>query len=393
MLHGRDRPSARPGRLRHGASSRCRSTRRRSSTSRASQVVRKGDFIGVVAPQEYVAIQAAAQLKVKWPTTPSLSGQRQPVQRDARGDRRPTADRVVDTGDIDGRFREGGEDRRGDLHVAVPVHGSIGPRAAVADVKPDGGDRLAETQNPYGPARQDRDMLGMTRTSDPRAVLRGLELLGNCAVRRRGPGGGVMSQARRQAGAVQFMRWDEHGWDNYGPAQLDGHPGGRRRERQDRRVRLHVVWSRTDVDRDARRARRRDATPRRLRQLRDRRTGGGEYAIAEPPRLGKSHPLNGGYHKIAALRAPRRAAGAVRVGADDRRARVRGEDGPARVPPAEHHARQAVARRARRGREGVELEAAASRRRTCRTRTSSPVAASRSARTSHAGPRSSPTSR
>ena len=35
------------------------------------QVVRKGDFLGVVAPQEYDAIQAAAQLKVKWADPPA----------------------------------------------------------------------------------------------------------------------------------------------------------------------------------------------------------------------------------------------------------------------------------------------------------------------------------
>ena len=38
------------------------------------QIVRKGDFVGVVAPREYDAIQAAAQLKVTWQETPTLPG-------------------------------------------------------------------------------------------------------------------------------------------------------------------------------------------------------------------------------------------------------------------------------------------------------------------------------
>ena len=37
-----------------------------------AQVVRKGDFLGVVAPQEYDAIQAAALLKVKWADPPAV---------------------------------------------------------------------------------------------------------------------------------------------------------------------------------------------------------------------------------------------------------------------------------------------------------------------------------
>src|SRR5262249_24892820 len=37
------------------------------------KIVRSGDFIGVVAPREYDAIQAAAQLKVTWKDNPILA--------------------------------------------------------------------------------------------------------------------------------------------------------------------------------------------------------------------------------------------------------------------------------------------------------------------------------
>src|SRR5262249_2798279 len=39
-----------------------------------ARVVRKGDFVAVVAPKEYDAIQAAAQLKVKYQDNPILPG-------------------------------------------------------------------------------------------------------------------------------------------------------------------------------------------------------------------------------------------------------------------------------------------------------------------------------
>jgi nicotinate dehydrogenase subunit B len=47
-----------------------------SSISRipGAKVVQKGNFVGVVAPREYDAIQAAAQLKVKWAPMPPLAG-------------------------------------------------------------------------------------------------------------------------------------------------------------------------------------------------------------------------------------------------------------------------------------------------------------------------------
>ena len=37
---------------------------------RGARLIRKGDFLGVVAPTEYAAIQAAAQLRVKWADPP-----------------------------------------------------------------------------------------------------------------------------------------------------------------------------------------------------------------------------------------------------------------------------------------------------------------------------------
>ena len=51
-----------------------RSTRARSSTSRARRSSASANFLGVVAPTEYAAIQAAAQLKVKWADPPVLPG-------------------------------------------------------------------------------------------------------------------------------------------------------------------------------------------------------------------------------------------------------------------------------------------------------------------------------
>ena len=39
-----------------------------------ARVLRKGDFVGVVAENEWDAVRAARQLKVTWDTTPSLSG-------------------------------------------------------------------------------------------------------------------------------------------------------------------------------------------------------------------------------------------------------------------------------------------------------------------------------
>ena len=68
------------------------------------QIVRKSDFLGVVAPHEYDAIQAAAQLKVKWADPPAvLPGGGNEFAADA-GTRRVPARRLrsaTPTGDDD----------------------------------------------------------------------------------------------------------------------------------------------------------------------------------------------------------------------------------------------------------------------------------------------------
>ena len=66
------RASARAGRRSAPALRSSRSTRGRSATSPDARVVRQGDFLGVVAPREYDAIQAASQLKVTWKESPIL---------------------------------------------------------------------------------------------------------------------------------------------------------------------------------------------------------------------------------------------------------------------------------------------------------------------------------
>ena len=40
---------------------------------------------------------------------------------------------------------------------------------------------------------------------------------------------------------LQFMRWDEHGWDNYGPAQMTDIRAGVDAKRQPHRVRVHAL--------------------------------------------------------------------------------------------------------------------------------------------------------
>ena len=51
----------------------------------------------------------------------------------------------------------------------------------------------------------------------------------------------IMSALVGKPVRLQFMRWDEHGWDNYGPAQMTDIRGGVDAKRQPHRVRVHAL--------------------------------------------------------------------------------------------------------------------------------------------------------
>ena len=88
---------------------------------KGARVVRKGDFIGVVAANEQDAIQAATQLKVKWSESKTMPGNGNLWKhfREAKPNDRFTRN----TGSVDKGIAGGGERARGELLDLLP-----GPR-------------------------------------------------------------------------------------------------------------------------------------------------------------------------------------------------------------------------------------------------------------------------
>ena len=208
----------------------------------------EGNFLGVVAPKEYDAIQAAAQLKVKWAETPAscpavgnlwkqmrsqdatgqatrafrtTPGQRRQRARPARRrpSRRPTRIALqrprADRPDLRGRRRDAR--RRTDLLRT----------------------RRTATTPAAGPGRAGARRAEPAGEQDPRLVRRGLERLRHRAVRRRDPVGRGALAARRRAGAAPVHALGRARLGQLRPGAADGHPRRRRRERQHRRDRLH----------------------------------------------------------------------------------------------------------------------------------------------------------
>ena len=197
------------------------------------QVVQIKDFIAVVAPKEYDAIQAAAQLKVTWDTKKGLpdSGNFWSWLRTA-GDTntvnppRFTADSgpLVESG-LASAAKTVSANYRYHYNGFMP----IGPHAAVADVKPDGSAATVyvQAQAINGIPAQISTVLSLLPkpVNIPAANVRVIWYEGASSF-----GGGQTAEVNEQAAVisatigkpvrVQWMRWDQHGWDHYGMANM-----------------------------------------------------------------------------------------------------------------------------------------------------------------------------
>src|SRR4051812_25360293 len=105
-----------------------------------AQVVRFGDFVGVVAPTEYAAIQASAQLKVKWADMPKIAavGNVFKQMRDHDSAGKAPARIAASAGNFAGAFANAAV--KVSQSYSYHYNGSmpIGPACAVADVTPTG---------------------------------------------------------------------------------------------------------------------------------------------------------------------------------------------------------------------------------------------------------------
>jgi nicotinate dehydrogenase subunit B len=202
------------------------------------KIVRKGDFLGVVAPHEYDAIQAASQLKVKWADPPAVlpGGGDEFAQMRAldRGGKTVTlanaagyGDVGTDSGDVDAALASAAHVVSGEYGFHTLAHTPIGPMAAVAEVTGQGARIFVGTQGPYQTRPTVASALGLPENRvRVTACSMGGCFGGGSQYTDTAVAAGLMSQAVGAPVRVQLMRWDEIGWTRNGPAALMDVRGG-----------------------------------------------------------------------------------------------------------------------------------------------------------------------
>jgi len=183
-----------------------------------ARLLRRGDFIGVVAENEWDAVRAAQQLKVTWDTTPTLpgSGALYDQMRSAK-----TTDRVVaDRGDVAAAITQAAHVAAAKYRGPYQAHAPFGPNCALADVKADSALIMCSTQDVYGTRGGLARLLGMPVEKVRVQYYEGSGTYGHSCYDDVAQAATVLSQLAGKPVRLQFMRWDEHGWDNYGPAHV-----------------------------------------------------------------------------------------------------------------------------------------------------------------------------
>jgi nicotinate dehydrogenase subunit B len=183
-----------------------------------ARLLRRGDFLGVIAPLEWDAIRAAEALVVEWeppPLLPSSSGlhaqMRAALTTDnivlERGDVRVAADEAAAT-----------VVQRG--NAPYQAHAPFAPNCALADIRPEGGLVICSSQDIHAARRGIAQLVGLPPERLRVQYGEGAGTYGHSCYDDVAQAAALLSQLAAAPVRLQFMRADEHGWDTYGPPHV-----------------------------------------------------------------------------------------------------------------------------------------------------------------------------
>ena len=180
------------------------------------KVVRRENFVGVVAEKQAQAEQAARQLKVEWNSGTALPDQKNFYETLRK---QPSRDNLlVDSSDADERLRSAATVLQATYSYPFQMHGSIGASCAVADVKPDSATVWSPTQSVYPTRSIVAMLLGLPLESVRVIFVRGSGCYGLNGADVVSFDAALLSHAVGKPVRVQLSRSDEMAWENFGSA-------------------------------------------------------------------------------------------------------------------------------------------------------------------------------
>jgi CO/xanthine dehydrogenase Mo-binding subunit len=184
-----------------------------------ARIVRKSDFLAVVAPREWDAVRALRAIKATWTEAATLPGS-DAVFDAVRNTPVARAETLRATGDAATVLSGAGHVLSATYHWPIQSHGSMGPSCAIADIRDGGGTVWTSSQNTHRSRVTFAKLLGLATEKLRLIYMDGAGSYGSNGNDDAAFEAALISREVGKPVRVQWMREDEHGFDPKGPPQL-----------------------------------------------------------------------------------------------------------------------------------------------------------------------------
>ncbi|MGA2111044.1 MAG: molybdopterin cofactor-binding domain-containing protein [Anaerolineales bacterium] len=189
-----------------------------SSLVQEAQMVRLGDFVGVVASREEQAVRAAKQVRIRWNETAHLPPM-EDLFEELRG--QPATEEIVEErGDVQAALARAAQRWSATYYQPFQAHASLGPSCAVASFHDDQVEVWCNSRGVYPLRRALADLLKLPVSKVRVTHIEGAGSYGQNGTDDAAADAAVLSRAVGQPVRVQWSREDEFTWEPYAPAMI-----------------------------------------------------------------------------------------------------------------------------------------------------------------------------
>jgi nicotinate dehydrogenase subunit B len=185
------------------------------------QVVRDGNFLGVVASNEWAAIKGAEALKkaASWSKWEGLPEQAK-LYEHVRATKVAKEEVTGTVGNTEEAMGRAAKKMSATYDFAINTHGSIGPSCAVAEFKDGKLTSWSSSQATHDLRKQLAEMFALAPENVRCLYLEGAGCYGRNGHEDAAADAALLAKAAGKPVRVQWSRADEHGWDPKGPPTL-----------------------------------------------------------------------------------------------------------------------------------------------------------------------------
>ena len=184
------------------------------------KVVREGNFLGVVASNEWDAIRGAKAIKANWSKSETLPDQAK-LWEHVRATKVVKEEEYGKTGNTaEAMSKEGVKVIKATYDFAIHTHGSIGPSCAMAEFKDGVLTSWSASQATHALRKQLAQMFSLPVEKVRCIYVEGSGCYGRNGHEDAAADAALLAKAVGKPVRVQWSRADEHGWDPKGPPTL-----------------------------------------------------------------------------------------------------------------------------------------------------------------------------